>query len=849
MNELDEQLQERLARLEAGEPLTTAGAGLPAEVAEMLAFAVALQDVALPEPGETAVIAHRAAAVRAAQQMKLPQNEADPTQTGGFSAFWAWWRGHQRVAWGATAVAAVLLVVLLSSLLNREAAPPSSVADRDDDRPSQTADETDEADGTSLLDRLFGDDEPTVEEPEADGNVTATDESPDVVVAPEEDSAFQTFLPNLVVSLESGPETAVLGDLHGLVSVQKPDGTWEQMSYLSSVAAGSRVRTGPLSSASLTFYDGSVAKLGPDSEVSLDTLNALRPEAGFRTVVLTQWQGSSSHDVAFRNDGGSRYEVKSPTGTGIARGTTFGVVVLPDLTSRYTVLEGRVDVTSINVTVVVMAGQLTTIPVDLPPTQPQFQVSGEGEVTEIGESWTIGGQTFATDAQTVIVGNPQVGDWVRVQGHLLDDGTKVADQIVLLREVPENAFTLTAVVTQMSADQWQFGNLVVLLDADTVADPTLALDDWVRVSGVILADGSLLARRLQAVPADGAPFEFTGVVQTIGDESWQISGIALAVNGRTEIKGAPQVGDIVKVEGHILPDGTWLAREIKIADDDHDDEDDAARFAFTGLVETVDPWQVAGVALAIEAWTEIDTAVALGDQVSVAGIILPDGTWLAEEIRLLAAADDDTLGIILRFTGVVQSTDPWLVGGIPLLLIDDSQLAEGIVAGMLVQVVARLNAAGSWEVVWIRPLLPPTTGCFTIHTRITTVNGSQIVFTNWPTLTLEDEVAVEGNLVPNSTIALTICLGDDNTIIVVNIVVIQVIIDTPAPGGSGSGDDDDDSGSNGRVTICHNGNTLTISQSGLNGHLRHGDTLGSCGGGDHDDDDDDHDDDDDDDDD
>lgn len=93
MNELDEQLQERLAQLEAGEPLTTAGAGLPAEVAEMLAFAAALQDVALPEPDETAVIAHRAAAIRAAQQMKLPQNEADPTQTGGFSAFWAWWRG------------------------------------------------------------------------------------------------------------------------------------------------------------------------------------------------------------------------------------------------------------------------------------------------------------------------------------------------------------------------------------------------------------------------------------------------------------------------------------------------------------------------------------------------------------------------------------------------------------------------------------------------------------------------------------------------------------------------------------------------------------------------------------
>jgi hypothetical protein len=70
--------------------------------------------------------------------------------------------------------------------------------------------------------------------------------------------------------------------------------------------------------------------------------------------------------------------------------------------------------------------------------------------------------------------------------------------------------------------------------------------------------------------------------------------------------------------------------------------------------------------------------------------------------------------------------------------------------------------------------------------------------------------------------------------------VIQVVIDiTPDPGDDGN-DDGDQAGGN-RVTICHKGrNTLTISESGLNGHLGHGDTLGPCdsGGGDDDDDDD-----------
>jgi hypothetical protein len=32
-----------------------------------------------------------------------------------------------------------------------------------------------------------------------------------------------------------------------------------------------------------------------------------------------------------------------------------------------------------------------------------------------------------------------------------------------------------------------------------------------------------------------------------------------------------------------------------------------------------------------------------------------------------------------------------------------------------------------------------------------------------------------------------------------------------------------------KVTICHNGHTISISQSALAAHLRHGDTIGPCG--------------------
>ncbi len=850
MNEHDEQLQEHLVRLEIGEPFSSVVVGLPEDMAADLALAAELKKVNLPVPGETAVVSHRAAAMRAAQQQAVAARAADyldEPQPVAFAAFAAWWRNHRARAVVAIAFAAVVLVIFgfASGWLAQSKDNDPVVVERDEDPPAQEGD-------TALgawLDRLFDRDNEAVDAPsgEAPSVVGEELETEDASTAgvTEDDLAYETFLPNLVLSLQTSPQTAVLGEVQGLVSVQKADGNWVQVSSLSSVAAGSRVRTSALSKASLTFYDGSVATLGPDSEISIDALNALPPAEGFRTVILTQWQGTSTHNVAFRNDGGSQYEVKSPSGTGIARGTIFEVIVLPNLTSRYTVLEGRVDVTSISVTVSVMAGQLSTILPNEPPAEPVFQVSGEGEVTQIGEQWTIGGQTFATDAQTVIVGNPQVGDWVKVQGRLLEDGSKVADQIVLVRHVPRDGFTLTAVVTAIGVEQWLLGNTVILLDEETAVDDDIELGDRVRVTGVVLADGSLLARRIQKQLQEGHPFAFTGIVQAIGTESWLISGIVVTVNGRTEIDDALEVSDVVTVEGHITLEGSWLAREIKAVDED--DEAEAATFEFTGLVESMNPWVVAGIALATDEWTEIDTAVEPGSRVNVEGIILADGTWLATAINLLRGDGDgdgeDDNEIVLRFTGIVESTEPWVVSGITLWVTSDSHIADGVVAGSLVQVVARLAGDGRWEIVWIRPLLPPTTGCFTIHTRITGVNGRQLVLTNWPALTLQDGVAVEGNLAPNSTIALNICLGDEGTVIIVNIIVIQVMINTTPGSGNGGGHDNNggEGGGNSRITICHNNrNTLTVSESALNGHLSHGDTLGPCskGGGDDDDDDD-----------
>ena len=41
------------------------------------------------------------------------------------------------------------------------------------------------------------------------------------------------------------------------------------------------------------------------------------------------------------------------------------------------------------------------------------------------------------------------------------------------------------------------------------------------------------------------------------------------------------------------------------------------------------------------------------------------------------------------------------------------------------------------------------------------------------------------------------------------------------------GDDDDDNDGN-KIAVCHKGKTVTINQSGMSGHIGHGDSSGSC---------------------
>ena len=805
MNEEWDDFQMQIERLEAGEPVTAVMAGLPEADAEMVQLAAMLRESAAPARFEEDVVAQRASVLRLAMAQKEQSDTAVPLP------FWAgvlaWLQARPAVKWAAIGLVPLLLLFVFFAASGQF-------------RPEQPAEQV--ADALPAA--------PIVEETAVSAVAPITQPevaAAPVAAAPEEVAASDPtlYLPVVNSPLLTTPATAVLSDMQGLVEVQNDEGNWAIASHILTLQAGQRLRTGAFSSTRLSFYDGSEAVLGPNSELSLDEVDAQLPQAGFRTVVLTQWRGQSDHYVEFRNDRGSRYAVNTPNGEGIARGTAFQVIVTPDLLTRFVVTEGRVDVSNANVTVSVTAGQATSIPAGQAPASPQFYITGEGEVSQIEPEWIIGGQSFSTDDNTVIVGEPRLGDLVYVEGRLLADGTRMADLIVLLSRAATNRFSLSGVVEAISDATWTIAGQAIVVDDETLMDDGIEVGDRVRVDGVIQPGGALLAEQITLLDPDlGYPFHFSGVVQNIGDTAWTISGRVVTVDEETAVSPAIVVGDVVAVNGRVLPGDIWLAQTITLVQAAGGD------FEFTGAVQSIDPWLVAGIAFETRPWTLIADDIAIGDLALVRGVILDDGTWVATVISLLDDPAEPTIVLI----GVVTSIDPWVVNGIQLVVDDDTLFIGDITIGSLVRVDILLRADGTWVATRIQQL-DANQGCFTVSSVVVSINGNQIVLRGWPPITLGDNVQIIGDLSPNSVITFTVCVIQGAPTIIIIIVITPVII-APPPGPPPPGSPPPPPpGDDGLVTICKvpPGNpsarhTIRVAPPAVQAHLGTGSFLGPC---------------------
>jgi hypothetical protein len=786
-----ELIQGRLEQFEMGKPLEECLAGLSADEVELLKLAARLRELSYPEQDGLRSSAQRADVLRLATQEKdkAIQEEAPRAPR----------RSLPRLLVPATVFSGVGAFVLICAIIAATAAGVAWWSSRN-----------------SRVDEV------ALEPPLP----TAMSEAMD------DPGQHEVFLPLMSQQIPLTPETVRLEDIRGVVEIQADDGTWSVVAATRVFAVEQHIRTGALSGARLVFYDGSQVSLGPDTEFSVDELDARTD--GPRIVVLNQWIGETVHNVVPADAAGSRYEVQTPSAVGAARGTVFQVLVTSDLVAHFSVDEGAVAVSGADVTVVVDAGQLTTVAADKAPDEPVFRITGEGQVTQIGFTWIIAGQPFETHDGTIIVGNPQIGDWVFVRGRLLADSTRVADWITLLRRSPANRFTLVGEVEAITTDAWLVAGQTITVTDEADVDDDIEVGDLARVEGVILPEGELQAERIVRIEdAPGQPFDFRGVVQVITDTTWTISGVAITIDDETVIDEGLVVGDLVHVRGWILEDGTWQASAIERVDDEE------PFFEFTGAIESIDPWVVAGIPFETREWTEFEPDLEVGDLVRVKGRIMEDGTWVAFEIERL----DEGMALRFVLVGIVTSMDPWIVSGTPLVVDDDTVIVGEITLGMLVRVEIAIQPDGTWQVIQIRPFRGHgwDLGCMTFSGVVLSLEGNQLLLVNWPPLTLDDDVEIVGLIEPGSVIVFRICFADDMMPRVTYIVVVRTpgtiiipppgtIIIPPTPTEEPPGVEE------GRVTICHkpdgkNPHTITVAQSALQAHLDHGDTLGPCPNG------------------
>ncbi len=173
--------------------------------------------------------------------------------------------------------------------------------------------------------------------------------------------------------------------------------------------------------------------------------------------------------------------------------------------------------------------------------------------------WIISGIEVTVDENTTLDGDFVVGHPVVVEGIVKEDGTWLAISIDLI--TPEGyRFDFIGVVQSLSP--WIVSGVSFDTDDWTEIDADIQVENKVRVTGVISADGIWVAERIERLDTEHlTSFNFFGRVLSLNP--WNVRGVLLTVDERTTIKGDITLGEMVKVTGWILADGTWLATEIK----------------------------------------------------------------------------------------------------------------------------------------------------------------------------------------------------------------------------------------------------------------------------------------------
>jgi hypothetical protein len=151
------------------------------------------------------------------------------------------------------------------------------------------------------------------------------------------------LLYGLVRSRPASAQDGLAGQVTRLAgsAVLVRDGSETALAISQQIMVSDSIRTGPDSRAEVTFTDGSILTVGPESDIAV---SFFAPEASESSAILDLVSGIARLTVNKATAWG-RFEVRTTTAVASVRGTDYLVEALPGKSSVF-VSEGRVAVSS-----------------------------------------------------------------------------------------------------------------------------------------------------------------------------------------------------------------------------------------------------------------------------------------------------------------------------------------------------------------------------------------------------------------------------------------------------------------------------------------------------------------------
>lgn len=143
------------------------------------------------------------------------------------------------------------------------------------------------------------------------------------------------------INSKAPSQPTTISAVSGEVFVLKAGATnWSKASSGMVLDGGDHIKTGDGSNATITFFEGSIIELAANTEISVSKLG-IAETTGSTLINLGQQIGKTRSRVEKLVDPASRYEIETPAGAAVVRGSVGDVEVDKDGTTRITNIEGR----------------------------------------------------------------------------------------------------------------------------------------------------------------------------------------------------------------------------------------------------------------------------------------------------------------------------------------------------------------------------------------------------------------------------------------------------------------------------------------------------------------------------